>query len=104
LLRRFCCDVLLNREKATFLMNDAKNDVPVSGELKTAPDSARAARKVRSSRYEWENKSNENEHQPDAQSAGQRSLFVAIGKWIKRHFLGDRDLFDNDDDASPSAA
>lgn len=85
-------------------MNDAKKDVPVSGELKTAPDSARAARKVRSSRYEWENKSNENEHQPDAQSAGQRSLFVAIGKWIKRHFLGDRDLFDNDDDASPSAA
>jgi len=85
-------------------MNDAKKDVSGTGGLNAAPDTVAAAKKVRSSRYEWESKSNENEPQPDAQAAGQRSLLAAIGKWIKRFFLGDRDLFDNDDDASPSAA
>lgn len=84
-------------------MNDAKKDMSVSGELKAAPDTA-GAKKVRSSRYEWESRSSENEHQPGAPATGQRSLFASVGRWMKRTFLGDRDLFDNDDDASPSAA
>jgi hypothetical protein len=68
------------------------------------------AQKVRSSRYEWEGKSNtENEKAAGASSASRRSLLVSI-KAVLKFFAGNRgtedrrSFFDNDDDASPSAA
>jgi hypothetical protein len=94
----------LVKEKSNFPMSDTKQDVPWTGGLNAAPDTMAAAKKVHSSRYEWEKKSNENEHQSDGPKATQRSLLSSLGRWVKRFFLGGRDLFDNDDDASPSAA
>jgi hypothetical protein len=80
-------------------MSDLKKEVPHDG-----TGSAPAAKKVRSSRYEWESKSSENENKPGASKTPQRSLMTALGAWVKKLFFGGRDLFGNDDDASPSAA
>jgi hypothetical protein len=62
---------------------------------------------VRSSRYEWESKSN-NENEKAA-GASRRSLLASAKAWLRKLFAGDRgdgnrSFFDNDDDASPSAA
>ena len=81
-------------------MSDLKKEIPSAEAASAVP----AAKKVRSSRYEWENKSSENESKPDASKTTQRSLLTSLGAWAKKFFLGGRDLFDNDDDASPSAA
>jgi hypothetical protein len=81
-------------------MSDLKKEAPQAETVSAAP----AAKKVRSSRYEWENKSSENENKPGASKTPQQSLMTALGAWMKKIFLGNRDLFDNDDDASPSAA
>jgi hypothetical protein len=69
------------------------------------------AQKVRSSRYEWEGKSNnENEKAASASSASRRSLIASIKLILNKFFAGNREsedrrnFFDNDDDASPSAA
>ena len=80
-------------------MSDLKKEAPHAG-LSAAP----AAKKVRSSRYEWESKSSESENKPDASKTPQRSLLTSLGAWVKKLLLGGRNLFDNDDDASPSAA
>jgi hypothetical protein len=80
-------------------MSDPKKELPHAGVVSSQP----AAKKVRSSRYEWESKSSENENKPDA-SQPRRSLLTSLGAWVKRFFSGGHDLFDNDDDASPSAA
>ena len=82
-------------------MSDSKNDMPP---VQAGAAPATSVKKVRSSRYEWENKSGENEHKPNAPETPQRSLLASLGAWVKRFFFGGRDLFDNDDDASPSAA
>jgi hypothetical protein len=88
------------KEKSDFLMSDAKKEVPQAETVSAAP----AAKKVHSSRYEWENKSSENENKPVASKTPRQSFMTALGAWVRKTFLGNRDLFDNDDDASPSAA
>lgn len=85
-------------------MSDAKNDMPRINPVQAGPDVPTGAKKVRSSRYEWESKSGENEHNPNATGTAQRSLLASLGALIKRFFFGGRDMFDNDDDPSPSAA
>jgi len=58
--------------------------------------------KVRSSRFEWE----KDQSGPDraVPAPHRRSLVRALKSWIARIFATDRSFFDNDDDASPSAA
>jgi hypothetical protein len=102
-------------------VSDSKNDMPRVNPVQAGPDAPTGAKKVRSSRYEWESKSGENEHNPHAagtslsqrsisqrsssqRSSSQRSLLASLGALIKRFFFGGRDMFDNDDDPSPSAA
>jgi len=100
---------LVFKELEIFLMNEPKNESPnVSAQAGQGP--ATKAQKVRSSRYEWEGKSsNENEKVAGASSSSRRSLLASARALLKRFFSGDRGpenrgFFDNDDDASPSAA
>jgi len=87
-------------------MNEPKNEAPQVA-IQATPVAAGKAQKVRSSRYEWEGKSNsENE---TASGASRRSLLASAKAILKKFFSGDRgtgnrNFFDNDDDASPSAA
>ena len=87
-------------------MNEPKNEtqnVPVQA----AHGPAAKAQKVRSSRYEWESKSgNENEK---AAGVSRRSFLASARAMLRNLFSGNRgtrnrSIFDNDDDASPSAA
>lgn len=89
-------------------MNEPKSEtpnVPVQGNHRPASK----AQKVRSSRYEWEaTASNENESAAGA-SASRHSLLSSVTALLKKIFQGNRgcdnrSFFDNDDDASPSAA
>ena len=88
------------------MMNEPKNEPNVPVQAKHCP--AGKAQKVRSSRYEWEGKSN-NENEKAA-SASRRSLLASIKLILNKFFAGNREtedrrsFFDNDDDASPSAA
>jgi hypothetical protein len=90
-------------------MNEPKNEAPKIA-IQAAPGPVTKAQKVRSSRYEWESKSNsENEKAAGATGASRRSLLASAKVILKKFFSGDRgdgnrSFFDNDDDASPSAA
>lgn len=90
-------------------MNEPKNETP-NVPVQAAQGPAAKAQKVRSSRYEWEGKSNnENEKATGASGAARRSLLASAKAWLRKLFAGDRgdgnrSFFDNDDDASPSAA
>ena len=90
-------------------MNEPKNEAPQVA-IQATPVAAGKAQKVRSSRYEWEGKSNsENETAAGASGASRRSLIASAKAILKKFFSGDRgtgnrNFFDNDDDASPSAA
>ena len=90
-------------------MNEPKNEAPQIA-IQTAPGPLTKAQKVRSSRYEWESKSNnENEKAAGASGASRRSLLASARAILKKLFAGNRgtgnrSFFDNDDDASPSAA
>jgi hypothetical protein len=86
-------------------MNEPKNETPVQA----APGPAAKAQKVRSSRYEWESKSNNENEKAGASAASRRSLLASAKAVLRKFFSGDRgpgnrSFFDNDDDASPSAA
>ena len=88
-------------------MNAPKNEAP-NVPVQAAQGPAAKAQKVRSSRYEWEGKSN-NENEKSASGASRRSLLASAKAWLRKLFSGDRrdgnrSFFDNDDDASPSAA
>lgn len=90
-------------------MNEPKNETQ-NAPVQAGQGPATKAQKVRSSRYEWEGKScNENEKVAGASRPSRRSL-LASARAILRKFLsgnrgtGNRSFFDNDDDASPSAA
>jgi len=86
------------------LMNDPKKkEVSSDGAVKAALGAARAE-KVRSSRYEWENKSSENENPPVESKAARGSLMASFGAWLRKLLSGGSGVFDNDDDATPSAA
>ena len=92
-------------------MNEPKNETP-SVPVQAAQGPAAKAQKVRSSRYEWESKSNnenEKEKAAGASGASRRSLLASAKAVLRKLFSGDRgpesrSFFDNDDDASPSAA
>jgi len=85
-------------------MNERNNEAPSAAPVQAAPGAAIKVQKVRSSRYEWEHKPNENEKASAASKASMGSLMVAFGAWLKKFFSIGRGFFDNDDDASPSAA
>lgn len=85
-------------------MNEPKNEAPSAAPVQTAPGAATKVQKVRSSRYEWEHKPNENEKATAASKASRPSLMASFGVWLKKFFSAGRGFFDNDDDASPSAA
>jgi hypothetical protein len=90
-------------------MNEPKNETP-NVPIQASQDPATKAQKVRSSRYEWESKSNnENEKAVGASGTSRRSLLASARTMLRRFFSGNRGpgnrgFFDNDDDASPSAA
>jgi hypothetical protein len=85
-------------------MNDPeKNKVTSDGAVKAARGAV-SAEKVRSSRYEWENKSSENENPPVESKAARGSRMASFGAWLRKLISGGSGVFDNDDDATPSAA
>jgi hypothetical protein len=85
-------------------MNEPKNEAP-QVTIQATPAAAGKAQKVRSSRYEWESKTNtENEKAAGASGASRRSLLDSAKALLRKFFSGSRGFFDNDDDASPSAA
>jgi len=90
-------------------MTQPKQEAP-KVPVQAAQGPAAKAQKVRSSRYEWEGKSNnENEKATGASGASRRSFLASAKAILKKFFSGDRgpgkrSFFDNDDDASPSAA
>jgi len=84
-------------------MNERKNETPSATPIQAAPGAATKVQKVRSSRYEWEHKPNENEKAAAASQASMGSLVASFRAWLKKLFSSDRGFFDNDDDPSPSA-
>lgn len=91
------------------MRNEPKNELPNASPVQAAPGAAAKAEKVRSSRYEWEGRNNETEKAAAAPKAARLSLVAPIKEWLKKLFSGNRrpggrGFFDNDDDASPSAA
>ena len=90
-------------------MSEPKTETP-KVPVQAGPGPAAKAQKVRSSRYEWESKSgNENEKAAGASGMSRRSLLASAKAFLVKFFLGNRrqesrSFFDNDDDASPSAA
>jgi len=90
-------------------MNEPKNETS-NVPIQATPGPAARAQKVRSSRYEWESKgSNENEKAAGASGTSRRSLLASARAVLRKFFsgnrgTGNRSFFDNDDDASPSAA
>lgn len=91
------------------MRNEPKNEIPNASPVQGATGTAAKAEKVRSSRYEWEGKNNESEKPAVAAKAARRSLVTPIKALLKKLFSGNRrpgrrGFFDNDDDASPSAA
>ncbi|MGZ4841478.1 MAG: hypothetical protein ACXV5J_07015 [Candidatus Angelobacter sp.] len=91
------------------LMNEPKNEEANANPVQASQGPAAKAQKVRSSRYEWEGKSNENEKAAGISSVSRRSLLSPVRALVKKILSGNRNqgnrgFFDNDDDASPSAA
>ena len=91
------------------MRNEPKNEIPNASPGQAVPGVAAKAEKVRSSRYEWEGRNNESEKPAVASKAARVSLVTPIKALLKKLFSGNRGpgkrgFFDNDDDASPSAA
>lgn len=83
-------------------MNEPKDKSLSAGPAQGPSGSAKNAEKVRSSRYEWEDKSDAQE--PAGSRPSHSSLMTALAAWVKKFFSFSRDYFDKDDDATPSAA
>jgi hypothetical protein len=91
------------------LNNEPQKKIPGPDPAQAGAGAAPKAEKVRSSRYEWEGKSNESGKAAGASNASRRSILLSLKTRLKRLFSGNRGpgnrgFFDNDDDASPSAA
>jgi hypothetical protein len=84
-------------------MNEPRNKQS-TGQAQAASGAAGKAEKVRSSRYEWESKSEESGKSAASAKPSGKSLMATLGSWLKKLFSDSRGFFDNDDDASPSAA
>jgi hypothetical protein len=65
---------------------------------------AKRAEKVRSSRYEWEDGPGEKDNPVPQTKIARGTLMRSLGAWFKKVFFWNRDFFDKDDDATPSAA
>jgi hypothetical protein len=91
------------KEPEDSLRNELKKDT-TSEPVQAGTSAAPKAEKVRSSRFEWEAKTSENEKSPGGPKASHRSMLQGIRELVKKFFSGGRGFFDNDDDASPSAA
>lgn len=83
-------------------MKDPQEERPSADSAQAS--GAKRAEKVRSSRYEWEGQSGENEKPAPGTKVARNSLMTSLGAWLKKLFSWDRDFFDKDDDATPSAA
>jgi hypothetical protein len=97
------------KEPENSLRNEPKNETSNASPVQAASGAASKAEKVRSSRYEWEGRNNDSEKPAVASQASRRSLITQVKAFLKKLFSGDRGrekrgFFDNDDDASPSAA
>jgi len=86
------------------LRNEPQKEIPNDGQRQASSGASSRAEKVRSSRYEWEGKSNENGNAAGAANGARRSILSSIKIWLKKLNAGNSNFFDNDDDASPSAA
>ncbi|HKD81466.1 MAG TPA: hypothetical protein VKH81_17365 [Candidatus Angelobacter sp.] len=84
-------------------MNEPKQEAPSNTTSPQAAAGAKRAQKIRSSRYEWENKSGEGEPAPETKATRQSLLTTVVG-WLKKFRLANRSFFDKDDDATASAA
>jgi hypothetical protein len=84
-------------------MNEPKNDLPKTNAA-PAGGPATNAEKVRSSRYEWEKNGNENDRTASGSGVAGKSLLSSVRNWLKKLFSANHSFFDNDDDATPSAA
>lgn len=85
-------------------MKSTKQEAPaVPGQAVSAAPSKKAE-KVRSSRYEWESKAGDNEAAAPQSRSARSSLMSSLASWLKKLFSTNRDFFDKDDDATPSAA
>lgn len=85
-------------------MNETRNQQANTGQPQEVAGASSKAEKVRSSRYEWESKSEDGGKSAAAGKMPGKSLMVSLGKWLKKLFTDGRGVFDNDDDATPSAA
>jgi hypothetical protein len=97
------------KEPENSLRNEPKSETPNASPVQAASGAAAKAEKVRSSRYEWEGRNNEIDKPAVASKASRQSIVTPIKAWLKKLSSGDRGpgrrgFFDNDDDASPSAA
>ena len=101
------------------VMKPARPRVPVQAASPDPNKPATNSQKVSSSRYEWEQdvraaqayqpphnrrSATANYGPAGAFSAYCRSLAARLKSWFARWFSSDTNFFDNDDDASPSAA
>jgi hypothetical protein len=85
-------------------MKDPKQEAPAIPGQAVSAAPAKKAEKVRSSRYEWESKTGENEAAAPQARLARSSLMASLRTWFKKFFSSSRDFFDKDDDATPSAA
>jgi hypothetical protein len=84
-------------------MRDPKQEAPaIPGQAVSAAPAK--AEKVRSSRYEWESKPGDHEPPAPQSKSARNSLLTGLVTWLKKLFSTDRNFFDKDDDATPSAA
>jgi hypothetical protein len=86
------------------LTKDPKQKAPSTEASQSAAAAAKRAEKVRSSRYEWDGSSGENENPAPQKQAARGSFLGALRAWVRKCFSWNRDFFDKDDDATPSAA
>jgi hypothetical protein len=85
-------------------MRDSKQEAPAIPRQAVSAAPARKAEKVRSSRYEWESKTGDHEPPPPQRKSARNSLLAGLVTWLKKLFSTDRNFFDKDNDATPSAA
>jgi hypothetical protein len=85
-------------------MRDPKQEAPAIPGQAVSAAPANNAEKVRSSRYEWESKAGDHETPAPQSKPVRNSLLAWLVMWLKKMFSTDRNFFDKDDDATPSAA
>jgi hypothetical protein len=103
--QKFSEDDFCKEIQKDHLMKDKKQEPQISGNGPAqSPASTKRAEKIRSSRFEWEAKSGEADNPRGEPNAARRSLMASFAGWLTKWFSGGHDFFDNDDDATPSAA